>query len=69
MNFKKMTDEGLTRLRFAILRCAVKDYKRALKRKDPRAGSIERFFKSEWGELLSDNRGAEIIKKCKEQVK
>lgn len=62
--------EGYQALRVAILRQAIKDYKRALKQKN--AGQIkrlERFFLSEWGELLSNNNGDVIIKNCKEKIK
>ena len=56
-------------LRIAILRQAVVDYKRALKRKDPaKIAELERFFLSEYGQFLSNYSGRYIIEKCKQNV-
>lgn len=51
----------------AILRRAAKDYIIALKRKDLYAiASLERFFLSDWGQLMSRNQGQHIIDTCRE---
>jgi hypothetical protein len=63
-------EDGIENLRVAILRSAIKDYIFALKHDEKRkAHSLEQFFKSDWGELLSGNNGDLIITKCKERAK
>ncbi len=60
----KMFDYEL--IRAAILKQAVKDYKSALKRNQPhKKAELERFFRSDWGQLLSSNHGEYIIENCK----
>jgi hypothetical protein len=64
-----MTDDGLSYLRVAILQRAMHDYIRALKHKDGlNISKLERFFKSEWGELLSNNRGNLLIEECRKRA-
>jgi hypothetical protein len=54
----------------AILRRAAKDYIISLKRKDLYAiASLERFFMSDWGQLMSRNQGQHIINLCRELVR
>ena len=56
-------------LRTAILRRAVVDYKRALKRKDfAKIATLEKFFLSGYGQLLSYGHGAYIVETCKQTV-
>lgn len=56
-------------LRAAILRQAAIDYVNALKKgKASDARAIERFFRSDWGELLSDGHGDFIITECKKRA-
>lgn len=63
-----MTD-GYENIRCAILRQAVKDYKKAL-----RCGNraeikkLEKFFLGDWGEFLSINNGAQIIEKVRKDI-
>lgn len=65
-----MNDEGLENLRVAILQQAVKDYIAALRyNSDNEAYRLEKFFTSEWGELLSNNHGDFIISECKKRAK
>lgn len=59
------------RLRTEIVRSAVNDYKRALK-KSKRIGckcseevELERWFLSKWGQLLCGDNGEYIIEKCR----
>lgn len=63
--------EGYERLRVAIMKTAVQDYKIALK-KSEREGqkcekeiALERFFLSAWGQFLSGDNGKLIIEKCR----
>ena len=59
-----------TEIRAAILRQAVKDYKKALElRNYAERSKLERFFLGEWGQWLSDNNGEYIIDKCKREVR
>lgn len=71
--FKKggqtMHDEGLENIRAAILRQAAKDYIWALTHNEGiQAYRLERFFRSGWGELLSNNNGDFIIYECKKRA-
>lgn len=61
----------------AILRVAAIDYEKALRRQMEEQESLEinkvvrrleRFFLSDWGQLLSDYRGELIIEKCRKNV-
>jgi hypothetical protein len=64
-----MYNIGLENLRVAILQQAIKDYASALRRnKSKEAYLLEKFFKSDWGELLSCNKGDYIISECKKRV-
>lgn len=73
MNSKSNTDNttqsrmyDYEHLRAAILRQAVKDYKVALKKRDLAiTARLERFFMSEYGQLLSYNHGEYIIDNTK----
>lgn len=63
-------DAGFDRLRCAILRQAVTDYTKALKKdKAAQICALERFFLSSWGQLLSDDHGELIIDMVKRKVK
>lgn len=56
-------------LRIAIIRQAVHDYIKALKENDAReAASLERFFLSDWGQLLSGGKGEYIIAECRRRA-
>lgn len=64
------TGDGYTNVRVGILQMAIKDYKRALRRKDKGTIKyIERWFLSEWGQLLSGYTGEKIIIKARKEVK
>lgn len=63
------------RLRIEIVRSAVVDLKKAL-RKSARGGAIckeqiamEQWFLSEWGQMLCENRGEYIIERCHKDYK
>ena len=61
---------NLELLREAILKQAVKDYRFALKTKNPYAiATLERFFLSDWGQLLSYNKGGYIIRTVRKSLK
>lgn len=62
--------EAFERLRTEIVRSAVYDLKKALRKSD-RLGAVcteqvtmERWFLSDWGQFLCENRGEYIIEKC-----
>jgi hypothetical protein len=61
----------------AILRVAAIDYEKALRRQMEEQESLEinkavrrleKFFLSDWGQLLSDSHGEIIIEKCRNNV-
>ena len=53
----------------AIIEQATKDYKNALRgKKSQRIKECERFFLSEWGQLLTHENGEHIIKRCRREV-
>ena len=63
--------EAYERLRTEVVRSAVKDLEKAIK-KSKRQGSIcneqialERWFLSKWGQLLSGDNGEYIIERCR----
>lgn len=71
--------EAYGNLRIAILQQAVEDYRKAIKKTqstdkyEKRQGtytknSLERFFLSEWGELLSGDNGQFIVDKLREEM-
>lgn len=67
--------EAYERLRTEIVRRAVNDLKRAL-RKSKKDGAIcneqiamERWFLSNWGQFLCENRGEYIIERCSRDYK
>lgn len=54
----------------AIVKRAVMDYKLALRKRDFYAiAELEKFFLSDYGQLLSRDHGELIIEKCKKTVK
>lgn len=64
-----MCDTGVENLRVAILFQAIKDYKFALRHnRQNEVYLLEKFFLSEWGELLSNYHGDYIIAECKKRV-
>lgn len=65
-----MMDIDYDMLRFAIIQQAVKDYESALRGRDEgKRAALERWFLSDWGQLLSEYMGEQIIEKCKGRVK
>lgn len=59
-----------TAIRAAILRQAVKDYKKALESRNyAEKSKLEHFFLGEWGQWLSNNYGEYIIAKCRREVR
>ena len=61
---------GYENVRVAIIEQAITDYKRALKKRQ--RGSIislERFFLSSWGEMISGGNGEYIIEQVKKQIR
>lgn len=62
--------KGYEELMCAIVLQAVKDYRKALKHGTPREVlDLENWFLGEWGQLLSNDNGAYIIEKVKQDVK
>lgn len=62
--------EGYERLRAEIVKSAVDDYKKALKKSD-RLGcrcaeeiKLKKWFLSNWGQLLCEGNGEYIMEKC-----
>jgi hypothetical protein len=67
--------EAYERLRTEVVRSAVKDLEKAL-RKSYRLGAVcdeqkqlERWFRSKWGQLLSGDNGELIIEMCHKRYK
>lgn len=67
--------EAFERLRIEIVRSAVVDLKKAL-RKSAREGvacneqiAMERWFLSKWGQMLCEDRGRYIIEQCHQNYK
>lgn len=67
--------EAYERLRTEIVRVAVVDLKKALRKSD-REGAVcneqiamERWFLSKWGQLLSGDNGKYIIERCHQSYK
>lgn len=61
--------DGYKRVQCAIVEQAIYDYKKALKKRN--GGKItyfERWFLSEWGEMLSGGNGKYIIEQCRNCV-
>lgn len=65
-----MIDENEVEIwRRVILADAVKEYKRALMRDNNYiARKVEKFFLSDWGQLLSYNHGQYIIEHCRKII-
>lgn len=64
-----MNDAGFENLSVAILQQAIKDYICALRHCNGiEIYRIEQFFKSDYGELLSENNGEYIISECKKRA-
>ena len=56
-------------LMVAIVQQAVKDYRFALKKNNKKQMTrLEKWFLGDWAQLLSNDMGEIIIKKCREQV-
>ena len=56
-------------LTIAIIQQAAKDYRSALKRKNKKQiAALEKWLMGDWAQLLSNDMGEIIIKKCREQV-
>lgn len=67
--------EGYHKLRTAVVQLAVDDYRKALK-KSQKIGEVcaeqtklEKWFLSQWGQLLSGDNGELIIEKCRASCK
>lgn len=67
--------EAYERLRIEIVRAAVKDLRKALRKSD-RLGAVcneqkdlEEWFLSQWGQLMCEDRGEYILEKCRETYK
>ena len=61
--------DGHENVRVGIINQAIYDYRKALATADDEGiQALERWFKSEWGELLSGNNGAYIIEKVREEM-
>lgn len=56
-------------LMIAIVQQAAKDYRTALKRQNKKqVVRLEKWFVGDWAQLLSNDMGEIIIKKCRSQV-
>ena len=66
--------DGYINLCAAIVQLAIKDYRKALQGKERRtregtsAKSLERFFRSKWGQTLTFEHGELIIERTKKEV-
>lgn len=62
--------DGYANIKNGILKQAVDDYKRALTRGEKaEAKALERWFTSDWGEMLSNGNGELIIEKVRKELK
>lgn len=68
---KAEREAGWLGLSAAILRQAANDYIKALNTRSGAATArrLEKFFLSDWGQMLSRDQGEEIIKTCRELAK
>ena len=66
MNTTHFNDEGLILLQAAILEQAIHDYKIELTCGD--GHRLEKWFLSEWGQMLSRGHGDEIIERIRREV-
>ena len=66
MNTTHFNDNGLILLQAAILEQAIHDYKIELKRGG--GHRLEKWFLSEWGQMLSRGHGEQIIERCKREI-
>lgn len=58
--------DGFVELAGAILKLAADDYIKALAEGDEKKSKkLERFFLSDWGQMLSLHQGEAIIRNCK----
>ena len=63
-------DDNYKLLIAAIIEQAVNDYRAALRSGRPeRTQPLERFFLSEWGQLLTRGYGEDIIERVKREIK
>lgn len=62
--------KGYRRLAAAVVHQAVLDYRAAAKDFDiDKMDALEKWFVSDWAQLLSDDLGGIIAKKCKENYR
>ena len=63
------------RLRIEIVKSAVKDLQKAMRKSDrfgcvcDKQKSLEEWFLSSWGQLLCENRGEYIVDRCRKTYK
>lgn len=63
------TADGYENVRVAIIKQAIDDYKRALcEDAKGKIATLEKWFLSEWGEMLSGYNGAYIIEKVRKEL-
>ena len=61
---------GYDNIRHAIIHQAIKDYEKALfYDNQQKIKALERWFLSEWGEMLSEHNGAYIIERVRKEMK
>ena len=61
-------DSSYERVRAAIIYQAICDYKKALRKRNGNIATLEQWFLSEWGEMLSGGHGVYIIEQCRKCV-
>lgn len=68
-SFNLLDDKYMVELAAAVVRRAMQDYETALLKGDADAiKSLERFFLSEWGQLISCDNGEFLINQCRQKV-
>lgn len=61
--------DGYGNVRIGIIKQAIDDYRRALRKGNLyKIEALERWFLSEWGEMLSGYNGAYIIEKVRKEL-
>lgn len=63
-------DMGIRRLRAAIIRQAILDYRQGLKKwkQETRCEEVEQFMRSDWGQWLTDGNGEMFLAAVRKKV-
>lgn len=66
---ERIDDTGIKRLRDAVVQAAIHDYRQALKyRNVGKVTAMERWFRSEYGQLFTGGNGELVIQRCRKDA-